>query len=265
MFNALKQRAAYCRFRKDICAAFPAALSGDVCAVLEALSTAAAAVGGDYIRGEVPFALPDGERVWIPQRLYLAPPDHVPADLTETQVIILRCLYTCHYSGYVRQGYLASLLAGEMPKTVRSDGDLPNGDLPNGHLPTVPPPMGNPPPKPLPDWVFPFLLYAAGDYVVEIIRELDNGLGDYDNTRLRDFCRRNLQAFLYIHARMVSYWNEFYRFDCYRYKDYIGKHLFEVHLGYGPSLERQRRAFKDKLRWSRYAKNPDRSPEDIYN
>jgi len=31
---------------------------------------------------------------------------------------------------------------------------------------------------------------------------------------------------------MISYWNEYYRYDCYRFKDYIGKKLYSECFGY---------------------------------
>ncbi len=218
MLDALKQKLAYNRFRTSVSRAFPAALRDDVAAVLDALPCRTTTHrAGVYELGALHYTLPGGETVRLPYRIYLdgdaLDSSAAPAGLTAEQSFIYHCLLTRHNNGYVREAHLRALLEA-LPETE------------------------------LPDRCLPFLLMEAGDYVVEILDTLYTGLRDRDNTRLQAFCRLNLQAFLYTHARMVSYWDYYYRDRWYFYRDYIGKRLFEECLGYTRSMERERRRFR---------------------
>lgn len=82
-----------------------------------------------------------GETVAIPYRIYNEEPetDGSERPLTETQQVILHCLYSRHSDGRVRQRHLEKITASSEP------------------------------------WVVPFVVQLAGEYVLEILDTI--GLG----------------------------------------------------------------------------------------
>ena len=84
------------------------------------------------------------ETICAPYRIY-----HDPAQidfdcLTQTQINLLACLLTRHHSGFVREEYLSTILG-------RNE-----------------------------EWVPPFVVQLAGEYVIEIIRLIRNNLHRLD-------------------------------------------------------------------------------------
>ncbi len=191
--------------------AFPAELQEDVKTVLTASPKTMAAnyiTHGVSVGGERQFCLNEKETVTLPYRLYYL--DDIRegdfAKLTWIQQTVYHCIFSLSHDGYIREKHIKALLSQEK----------------------------------IPVWGFPFVLKNSGEYVVQILETTYQCLKGRDNTELIAFCRRNLQAFLYDYARMVSYWNEFYRYDYYRYKDYIGRKLYMECFGYTRSLEKYR-------------------------
>ncbi len=195
--------------------AFPAELQEDVKAVLR--SCLKTRVGNDVAQGistgdERPFCLNTEEAVELPYRLYFVDDivEHDFVNLTVTQQTIYHCLFSLSYDGYVREKHIKALLSQD-------------------HIPM---------------WTFPFVLKNSSEYVVQILETIYQGLKDRDHVDLKYFCRRNMQAFLYDYSRMISYWNAYYRDDCYKYKDYIGRKLYIECFGYTRELEKYRETKK---------------------
>jgi hypothetical protein len=103
-------------------AAFPKRLRADAATVVAVmprppsrllsafLSTVDAVTGRRFLDLSDEFTVTvAGEPVTIPQRIYN--PEQVGARLTETQALILHCLYSRHHDGFVRQRHLKELLA----------------------------------------------------------------------------------------------------------------------------------------------------------
>jgi hypothetical protein len=128
-----------------------------------------------------------GEAVAIPYRIYHNPARVNRTLLTHLQNEILDCLLTRHHSGYVREEYLRRVIGCNHP------------------------------------WVPPFVVQLLGEYVIEILRVIKNGVENLDRGLYREFIRENPQFFALTKQRVVSYW------DCYhrtRHKQgYVG---FEV-------------------------------------
>jgi hypothetical protein len=78
----------------------------------------------------------------------------------------------------------------------------------------------------LPDWAIPYIIKVCDEYVVEILQVVYDNLKDRNTDKFKNFCAENEVAFCKSYNRMISYWNEFYRKDCCRYKDYVGRKLF---------------------------------------
>jgi len=77
-----------------------------------------------------------------------------------------------------------------------------------------------------PDWSIPYIVKVCDEYVIEILQLVYEELKGKDTEAIKYFCKNNRQAFCKSYNRMISYWNEFYRNDCYRYENYIGSKLF---------------------------------------
>ena len=90
------------------------------------------------------------------------------------------------------------------------------------------------------EWIYPYILKLSDEYIMEIVELIYKKLSLRDTTLLKKFCVLNLQQFLKSHDRMISYWNEFYRDRCYRYKEYVGRKLYKQCFGYSRSFEKLR-------------------------
>ncbi|MFD5758423.1 hypothetical protein ACFWIZ_25270 [Streptomyces sp. NPDC127044] len=110
-------------------AAFPARLAGAVQSVLAVMPDARFPPAEPFEVVEV-----QGETVAIPYRIHNEEPETGGSErpLTETQQVILHCLYSRHGDGRVRQRHLEKIMASSEP------------------------------------WVVPFVVQLAGEYVLEI-------------------------------------------------------------------------------------------------
>lgn len=140
-----------------------------------------------------------GETVTIPSRIYHDEPD---ADgvrsLAGLQPAILHCLYSRHCDGLVRQRHLEQILGLDE------------------------------------EWVAPFVLQLAGEYVLEILQAIHSGLpqlGVPGSTQRRlygEFIARNPAFFARTERRVVSYWSEYYRWKYPAFGTYPGSSLVEA-------------------------------------
>lgn len=143
-----------------------------------------------------PFIVSDNEKVQVPYRLLI---DEVPEikSLSLVQKMILHCIYSRSTNGYVRENHINAIL---------------QEDLPN--------------------WAMPFILKISDEYVVEILELTYNSLKEKDNSKIQDFCQINKSYLKYAYARMISYWNCYYRKEYKNLNKYIGKKLFDECFGY---------------------------------
>ena len=81
------------------------------------------------------------------------------------------------------------------------------------------------------EWVKPYIILAAGEYVIEITDMLYKEIDREKNPEYREICKLNFENIRILHAKMITYWAEFYRFECYYYKNYVGKKLFSEIFG----------------------------------
>jgi hypothetical protein len=132
----------------------------------------------------------DSKPLTIPYRLYFNEPDKAKENkLTDTQKTILNCIYLRHHDGHVRQRRLEQLVdANEY-------------------------------------WVTPFTLQLLGEYVFEILVVLDKHLTDQHLDNYVRFIKENPKYWKQTDSRMISYWNEYYRGQYPKLKDYLGRQL----------------------------------------
>jgi len=132
------------------------------------------------------------EEVVIPYRDYIPESLHVNHSLTNIEALIAACIYTRHYDGYVRQRHLRNLM------TARDE------------------------------WVVPFVLQLAGEYVVEILQLLDTHIETLSGDQFGRFASRNPLFVERTKARIVSYWNCYYRREYPNFKNYPGYRIGEA-------------------------------------
>lgn len=146
----------------------------------------------------------NGVVINFPYRIYITniTPD-VLNKLSLQQQMIAHCIYSRSCNGFVRQEHLQSLLMMDYE-----------------------------------DWAVPYIVKVCDEYVVEILDMTYNLIRLQDTEIIKKFCLENVQLFCKSYARMISYWNEFYRDRCYLFHKYIGKKLFKECFGYTRALER---------------------------
>ena len=107
------------------------------------------------------------------------------------QRIVLHCIYSRHYNGFIRQKQIENLLSLKIDFST-----------------------------------IPFIFKVCDEYVLEILNVVYSTLKNRDNSDFKKFCNQNQLLVSKSYARMVSYWNEYYR-DCFPDIDmYVGKKIF---------------------------------------
>lgn len=133
----------------------------------------------------------DGERLSIPKRIYFDEPDAFDR-LNELQKTILNCIYSRHHNGYIRQKRLNSLPA-------------------KNHY-----------------FIVPYVFELLGEYIIEIINDIDSYIDKTNIHLFRKFISENEDYSALIKNKMTSYWNEYYRFgDNRNFKEYVGTRIFD--------------------------------------
>ena len=199
------------KFIKKIEKGFPSFLSKDVRSLSEKLSVHNSydvcfqshiwkpEKDGEYGKTCV-WTLASGEKIYIPYRVYsggvMYPLSY--SYLSETEKIIFHCIFSRSGDGFTREGHLRNLLRMGADKH---------------------------------EWVKPYIISAAGEYVIEITDMLYKEIDRERISEYRDICKLNFENIRILHARMIAFWAEFYRFECYYYKDYVGKRLFSELFG----------------------------------
>jgi hypothetical protein len=159
------------------CSAFPTALAADVRAAVQTMPEASHPPAGSFEKVWV-----QGEDLTIPDRLYNPEPADDPSRrLSAVQVKILHCLYTRHHDGHVRQRHLSQIIDATDP------------------------------------WVVPFVVQLIGEYVLEIVVAIRDGLADLDlpdsphHQAYGRFTADNPDHIHLTSQRVASYWNCYYR------------------------------------------------------
>lgn len=120
-------------------------------------------------------------------------------------LVVYHCIFSRSCDGYVREKHIKALLSCDLPA-----------------------------------WAIPYIIKVSDEYVIEILESIYQSLKNINTDDFKAICHKNLQSFLYGHDRMISYWNEFYRIQCYRYHNYVGYKLYKECYGYTLSLEKLR-------------------------
>lgn len=148
----------------------------------------------------------DNNMIKFPYRIYyIDNSDKFIDNLSVQQKMILHCVYSRSCDGFVRQKHLNSLLLMDYE-----------------------------------DWAIPYIVKICDEYVVEIVEMTYGILKEQDTERIKKFCLQNIVSFCKSYNRMISYWNEFYRYKNKNFHQYIGRKLFRECFGYSKSMERRK-------------------------
>ncbi|MBQ7364330.1 MAG: hypothetical protein IJW46_01885 [Clostridia bacterium] len=184
------------RYSKELYQAFPKDCRNEVTRVLFHIRRRHTdPMEAYYCRQTLSWRLLSGECVTLPYRLKLKEMDL--DGFSDTEKLIAHCLFSRSPDGYTRERHLRAMLTYDLP-----------------------------------DWAAVYVMTLAGEYVKEILQVIDSALRERDWHLWRALARENFFVIKRLHEKMISYWNEFYRFDCYRYRDYVGKALFRDIFGY---------------------------------
>lgn len=122
-----------------------------------------------------------GQKVSIPRRIHFRSTLILSRSLPEQAVRIADCLLSRSTDGFSRQSALQRIVG----------------------LNEV--------------WSVPYVVTLLGEYVVEVIEEIQHSLPDINLALVREFLSENPQFHSLLNARSVSYWNCYYRS---RFPDY---------------------------------------------
>jgi len=182
---------------KELEGAFPKEFAEDVKVVFYKLRAAPKELLPFFYDHTAEWTLLSGEKIIIPYRSYIRDNLTFPNKMTARQELIYHCICSRNHNGYVRQKHIEALL----------DSDTP-------------------------EWAMPYIIKICDEYVKEILEVVYDKLREKDCGKYKALCDLNFDHIKNGHARMISYWNEYYRWDCYRYHDYIGKKLYHECFGY---------------------------------
>jgi hypothetical protein len=76
-------------------------------------------------------------------------------------------------------------------------------------------------------WSISFVVALIGEYVIEILDDIAAALPLLDRALVGQFLQENPAFHRLTQARVVSYWDVYYRFQ-YRWQDYVGFKLVEA-------------------------------------
>jgi hypothetical protein len=169
-----------CLYPAEVAGAFEAAFPASLS---ETVSRAAALIPGAEDASPDGYQVRvDGQDVQIPYRIYNAEPQSDIVDALDGELRnVLACLYTRHHDGHVRQRHLKRIVELTHP------------------------------------WVSPFVVQLVGEYVVEILLDIQAGLHELDiegspqRRQYGTFVAHN-PAFVDLTVqRVASYWDCYYR------------------------------------------------------
>jgi len=106
--------------------------------------------------------------------------------LPQVQQDIVNCIYSRHYNGYVRQKCISKIIASKY------------------------------------GWTIPFIIQIIGEYVIEILEDINNNINSLDEINLRNFLLSNEEFYKVTKDRVASYWNYYYRVQYRKKDDFIG-------------------------------------------
>lgn len=186
---------------------FPKRLKNDVTKVIDIILSRTYKDVSISASGHIIEYYIDGEIITFPDRIYfIETSDDNDNKLNLQQEMILHCIYSRSCDGYVRQRHIQSLLSMDYE-----------------------------------NWTIPYIVKVCDEYVIEILDYVYDILKEHDTQAFKSFCKDNAYSLCKSYARMVSYWNEYYRYKYYKLNEYIGYKLFKECFGYTRAFEKSKK------------------------
>jgi hypothetical protein len=143
----------------------------------------------------------NNEKLEIPYRIYVNPPSKEQVDqIPIKKQQIMSCFLTRHHNGHIREQFLKNIILNKEP------------------------------------WVVPFISQLIGEYVFEILFEINSKLEQMEIKEFVKFFNDNPLFFFRMKQRVISYWDCYYRNEYTDFNDYIGNRIikyFESESGRG--------------------------------
>lgn len=129
-----------------------------------------------------------GERLEVPYRIYndVTPGKEVVGAINAQ---VLACILTRHHDGRKRQRNAALLYGSPY------------------------------------SWVIPFVFLLSGEYVIEILTDIEEAIPRLDLDAYRRVIEENPDLWMTTERRVTSYWNEYHRREFWQRDDYVGFRL----------------------------------------
>lgn len=154
----------------------------------------------DHFHSHVEEYCVNEELISIPCRIYIDFEIFDMESLSCLQKRIVLCYFTRHHNGYTREKCL---------KRILESGTISDFELP-------------------------YLILLCGEYVLQITTEAFNGIRMVTDNDIIQFISKNYNQIQRLEARMISYWNEYYRRsvdgitfnrDYLKWENYIGHNI----------------------------------------
>jgi hypothetical protein len=172
--------------------AFPEALATAAAAAAQIIPVASHLSSGEFVVGV------GGQDLFIPYRIYNDEPEAQFVDsLSPAERRLLRAFFTRHHDGHVRQRNLELIVSCSER------------------------------------WIAAYVVQLVGEYVVRVIESAARGLsslsipGSDQRDAYGQFAAENAAFLDLTAARVVSYWNEYYRHRYLKISDYPGQILID--------------------------------------
>ena len=200
--ESLYKRDLLTEYRQRILHLFPIQLKEDVERVIDVMPLEEEiyieSFGSKYkienaIHSESIVIILQNEEITLTGRIFFNEPNvQIESQLTETQKQILNCIYCRHFDGYIREKRLRNLILID-------------------HF-----------------WVLPFKLQLLGEFVIEILDELNKHITEENASHFKRLILENKKYWLQTKSRMVSWWDADYRFPNHKkLNDYIGTKIMK--------------------------------------
>jgi hypothetical protein len=163
--------------------AFPKELKEEIKAIFKIITLKTKSYNGEAFDVFI-----NNEIIHIPERIYHEDLEaNVEIALSQIQKHILDCFFTRHHNGYIRQKRLNNIFTSRI----------------------------------IYNWSIPYIVRLMGEYVVEIIDDINTNIQLIDKIALQEFIRTNQKFILTTEGRIASYWGEFYKLE-YAKDKYVG-------------------------------------------
>ena len=116
------------------------------------------------------------EKIEIPSRIYYNPPYSLTdSKFKQVEKEIINCIFSRHNDGYIRQKAILNIIGSDN------------------------------------NWTVPYIVRIIGEYVIEILKDIDNNFEIINKYNLTSFVLQNPEFYNRTRSRVMSYWHCYFR------------------------------------------------------